>query len=318
MARISSEANIMKLFIVLLASGLFASSAQAALRVFACEPEWAAVAHEIGGDKIEATAATTPDQDVHYIQARPSLIAQMRRADLVFCTGADLEVGWLPVLLRQSGNGKVQPGQPGFLEASSAVQLLEVPTSVDRSQGDVHPFGNPHIQLDARNIGKVAAALAERLAKLDSANAAYYKQRDSDFQQRWNAAVEKWTEQAKPVNGMPIITHHRSYVYMDHWLGTEEIGSLEPKPGIEPSTGHLAELVEQVRSKHVKAIVRSSYQDSRASDWLSGRTGVKAIVLPHTVGSVPGTDDLFGMFDVMVTRLVEASKTAGGEGGSTK
>jgi zinc/manganese transport system substrate-binding protein len=308
----------MKLLIVLLTSGLFVSSAQAALRVFACEPEWAAVAHEIGGDKIEATSATTPDQDVHYIQARPSLIAQVRRADLVFCSGADLEVGWLPVLLRQSGNGKVQPSQLGFLEAAAAVQLLEVPSSVDRSQGDVHPFGNPHIQLDPRNIGKVAAALGERLTKLDSANAAYYQQRASDFAQRWNAAIEKWTEQAKPLKGMPIVTHHRSYVYMDHWLSTEEIGSLEPKPGIEPTTGHLAELVEQVHSKHVKAIVRSSYQDSRASDWLSGRTGVKAIVLPHTVGSVPGTDDLFGMFDVMVTRLLDANKTANGEGGSAK
>jgi len=291
--------------------GLMISPAQAALRVFACEPEWAAVAREIGGDKVEVSSATTPDQDVHYIQARPSLIAQMRRADLVFCTGADLEVGWLPVLLRQAGNGKVQPGQPGYFEAASAVKMLEVPSSVDRSQGDVHPFGNPHIQTDPRNIGLVAAAIAERLAKLDTTDAAVFAQRAHDFEERWNKAIARWTEMAKPLGGMQIVTHHRSYIYLDHWLGLEELGSLEPKPGIEPTTGHLAELLDQVRSQHAKAIVRSTYQDSRASDWLAGRTGVKAIVLPHTVGSVPGTDNLFSMFDVMVARLLEAQQTSG-------
>jgi zinc/manganese transport system substrate-binding protein len=289
--------------------GTIVQSSQAALRVFACEPEWAAVAHEIGGDKVETTSATTPDQDVHYIQARPSLIAQVRRADLVFCTGADLEVGWLPVLLRQAGNGKVQPGQPGYFEASSAVRMLEVPTSVDRSQGDVHPFGNPHIQTDPRNIALIAHALSERLGKLDTANAKFYTQRDAEFSQRWSAAVSKWTELAKPLQGMQIIVHHRSLVYLENWLGLVEVGALESKPGIEPSTGHLAELLEQVKNKNVKAIVRSTYQDSRASEWLSGRTGVNAIVLPHTVDSVPGTESLSAMFDVIVARLLEANKS---------
>lgn len=299
-----------RLLFVTIALLTFAAPGHAALRVFACEPEWAALAREIGGDKVEAASATMPDQDVHYIQARPSLIAQMRRADLVFCAGADLEVGWLPVLLRQAGNGKVQPGQLGFLEAASAVQLLEVPSSVDRSQGDVHPFGNPHIQLDPRNVAKVATALRERLSKLDAANAKFYGDREHDFAQRWSAALEKWNEQAKRLKGMRIVTHHRSYVYMDHWLGTEEVGSLEPKPGIEPTTGHLAELVDLTRNKHVQAIVRSSYQDARASEWLAGRTGVPAIVLPHTVGSVPGSDDLFKMFDVLVNRLLDADKVS--------
>lgn len=293
---------------VCFAFGVMALPANAAVRVFACEPEWAAVAHEIGGDKVETSSATTPDQDVHYIQARPSLIAQVRRADLVFCTGADLEVGWLPVLLRQAGNGKVQPGQPGFFEAASAVQLLDVPTSVDRAQGDVHPYGNPHIQTDPRNIGKVAAALAERLEKIDAPNAALYSQRAKEFADAWSKSVEKWTEMGKPLAGMQIVTHHRSYVYMERWLGIEELGNLEPKPGIEPTPGHLAELLDQVQHKKLKAIVRSSYQDARASDWLAGRTGVKGIVIPHTVGSVPGTDRLTQMFDVMIARLLEAQK----------
>jgi zinc/manganese transport system substrate-binding protein len=295
-------------FFAMVAAGMISTSAQAALRVLACEPEWAALTREIGGDKVEVSSATQPDQDVHYIQARPSLIAQVRRADLVFCTGADLEVGWLPVLLRQAGNGKVQPGQPGYFEATSAVQMLEVPTSVDRSQGDIHPYGNPHIQTDPRNIAKVAVALRERLSKLDAANANVYAQRERDFSQAWNQSVEKWTADAKVLQGMRIVTHHRSYVYLEHWLGIEELGNLEPKPGIEPTTGHLAELLEQVRNKNVKAIVRSSYQDARASEWLAGRTGVPAIVLPHTVGSVAGTDTLKGMFDVIIARLLEVQQ----------
>jgi zinc/manganese transport system substrate-binding protein len=301
----------MKIFLSLMFTlGLFSSTAYANLRVFACEPEWAAVAHEIGGDALQLDVATTPDQDVHYIQARPSLIAAVRRADMVFCTGADLEVGWLPVLLRQAGNGKVQPGQPGYFEAASAVKLLEIPTSVDRSQGDIHPFGNPHIQTDPRNILAVATALSDRLAQIDVPNAKLYHERLHDFAERWKQAMARWTEQTKPLAGMQIIAHHRGYLYLENWLGLEEVGTLEPKPGLEPTTGHLVEIVDQASTKHVQAIVRSSYESSRASDWLSNRTGVKTIVVPHTVGSVPGTDTLFSMFDVIVARLLDAHNTA--------
>jgi len=297
---------------LLLALHIAAPAAHASLRVFACEPEWAALAKEIGGDRVETVSATTPDQDAHYIQARPSLIAQVRRADLVFCTGADLEVGWLPVLLRQAGNGKVQPGQLGFLDASSAVKLLEAPTSVDRAQGDVHPFGNPHIQTDPRNIALVAAALAERLQKLDPINANSYAQRAVEFKARWSQALARWTEQTKPLKGVSIVTHHRSFIYLENWLGVEDAGNLEPKPGIEPTAGHLAELTEQVRAKKVQAIVRSSYHDARASEWLAGRTGVQAIVLPHTVGSVPEADTLEHMFDAIIARLLAAQAQARG------
>jgi zinc/manganese transport system substrate-binding protein len=298
--------NYISLFLI--AGALLCTPAHASLRIFSCEPEWEAVAKEIGADKVDVTSATTPDQDVHYIQARPSLISQVRRADLVVCTGADLEVGWLPVLLRQGGNPKVQPGQDGFLDASSAVQLLEVPTSVDRSQGDVHPFGNPHLQMDPRNIGKVASALAARMEKLDPADSALFQQRADDFLRRWDVAVEKWTHEGAGLKGMQIITHHKSYVYLEHWLGLEEVGNLEPKPGIEPTTGHLAELLDLVKTKKVKAIIRSSYEDGRASDWLGSRTSIKAYVIPQTVGSVPEAKDLFSWFDVVVARLNEANK----------
>jgi zinc/manganese transport system substrate-binding protein len=150
--------------------------------------------------------------------------------------------------------------------------------------------------------------LSERLTKLAPGDAQVFAQRARDFAERWNKAVANWTKLGEPLKGMQIVAHHRSYVYMEEWLGLEEVGTLEPKPGIEPTTGHLAELLEQVRSKHVRAIMRSSYQDARASDWLSGRTGIKAIVLPHTVGSVPGTDTLFTLFDVMLARLLDAQR----------
>jgi zinc/manganese transport system substrate-binding protein len=257
---------------------------------------------------VSAESATTPQQDPHYIQARPSLIAKMRRAALVICTGADLEVGWLPLLLRQAGNAAVQPGQPGSMTAADYVDMLDKPASVDRSLGDIHPYGNPHIQTDPRNIGKVAAALAERLATLDSANAATYRARFQDFDARWRAAVERWTAAVAPLKGKQIVTHHKGWVYLETWVGLTEVGNLEAKPGLPPSAAHLADLLDLLKGKPVAAIVRSVYEDVKASEWLAGRTSIPAILLPHTVGSVPGADDLFGMFDVTVKTLVEAQQ----------
>ena len=285
--------------------GALAAPAHAALEILTCEPEWAALATEIGGNLVAAESATTPQQDPHYIQARPSLIAKTRRAALVICTGADLEVGWLPLLLRQAGNGKVQPGQPGNLNASDFVEMLDKPSSVDRSLGDVHPYGNPHIQTDPRNIAKVAAALADRLAMLDAPNAATYKQRYEDFAKRWTAAVERWTAAVAPLKGKQVVTHHKGWAYVENWAGLVEVGNLEPKPGLPPSAAHLAELLDQLKGKQVAAIIRSTYEDAKASEWLGSRTMIPYVVLPHTVGSVPGTDNLFGMFDVMVKTLVE-------------
>jgi len=282
-----------------------AAPAWAALEVFTCEPEWAALAREIGGELVNAESATTPQQDPHYIQARPSLIAKVRRARLVLCTGADLEVGWLPLLLRQAGNASVQPGQPGYMTASDSVDLLDKPARLDRSLGDVHPYGNPHIQTDPRNIGQVAAALAERLAMLDPANAAAYQSGYADFEARWQSALERWTAAIAPLRGRQVVTHHKGWVYLENWVGLVEVGNLEPKPGLPASAAHLAELLEQLKTQQVAVIIRSVYEDAKASEWLAARTSIPYVVLPHTVGSVPGADDLFGMFDVIVKTLSE-------------
>jgi len=294
-------------FVPALVLAAVSQPAHAALEVLTCEPEWAALAKEIGGDLVNAESATTPQQDPHYIQARPSLIAKVRRAALVFCTGADLEVGWLPLLLRQAGNAAVQPGQPGNMMAADFVELLEKPSSVDRSLGDVHPYGNPHIQADPRNIGKVAAVLADRLAALDPGNAATYRARADDFAARWQAAVERWTAAVAPLKGKEVVTHHKGWVYLENWVGLVEVGNLEPKPGLPPSAAHLAELLEALKGKRVALIIRSVYEDGKASDWLGSRTSIPEVVVPHTVGSVPGADDLFGMFDVVVKTVLEAT-----------
>jgi zinc/manganese transport system substrate-binding protein len=290
--------------VVVLLTSLFASAtAVAELRVFTCEPEWAALTEEIGGELVQIDAAITGHQDVHYIQARPSLIAKVRKADLIICTGAELEVAWLPLLLRQSGNPDVQPGRSGFLAASDYVDLLEVPVSVDRSGGDIHPFGNPHLQLDPRNIAAVAEVLAERLALLDPDNGEHYASRYSDFRDRWRVATEKWTAQAENVAGMDIVSHHNSWVYLINWLGLIQVGTLEEKPGIEPGARHLAALLKTIDERDVRLIVRSTYQSPRASKWLSGKTGIPAEVLPHTVGSTDEAGDLFSWYDALIAKL---------------
>jgi len=284
---------------------LGAAPAWAQLRIFTCEPEWAALATELGGDRVEAESAVTGLQDVHYIQARPSLIAKVRRADLMICTGADLEIGWLPLLLRQANNPTIQPGELGFMAATDFVDLLEQSQVVDRALGDIHPFGNPHVQTDPRNIPRVAAALLERLQTLDAAQTDYYAARYADFSARWEEAVRRWSTRAESLRGQAIVTHHKSWAYMIDWLGLDEIATLEPKPGVPPSTSHLARMLEQLQNENVRLIVRSAYQNGRGSHWLSDRMGIPAVVLPHTVGSVDGADDLFGMFDVMLDVLLE-------------
>ncbi len=289
--------------VLVLAALIWSGPVQADLAVLACEPEWAALAGELGGGRVEAVAAVSGAQDVHYIQARPSLIARVRNADLVVCTGADLEVAWLPLLLRQANNPRVQPGQPGFLAAADYVTLLEIPRTVDRAGGDIHPFGNPHIQTDPRNILPVAVELSARLSAIDPGGAAEYARLLADFSSRWQQALDGWQGRAGRLAGMEIVVHHDSWVYMNAWLGLDQIGSLEAKPGVPPSAGHLAALLAQIGSHEPRAIIRSAYQSARPSDWLSGRSGIPALILPHTVGAVDGADDLFAVYEIMLERL---------------
>ncbi len=299
----------MRKFILLSGMLLAMASAQpvtAALKIFACEPDWAALAKELGGNDVETYSATTAQQDVHKIQARPSLIAKYRQADLVICTGSELEIGWLPALADKGNNPAVLPGTPGYFEASQYVQRLEIPVRFDRSQGDVHPSGNPHVQTNPRNILPIAQALAERLAALDAAHAADYRQRHEQFAQRWSVALEKWEARAKPLKGIAVVSHHKTWVYLYDWLGIREVVTLEPKPAIPPSAAHLAEVLASVKRSPVRMVVYSAYENSQAAEWLAQRTNIPVVQLPLSVGGAKGAEDLFGLYDVTIDRLLQA------------
>jgi zinc/manganese transport system substrate-binding protein len=261
---------------------------------------------ELGGKLVEVSVATSALQDPHQIQAKPSLIARARNADLVVCTGAELEIGWLPVLLQQSGNAKVQPGQPGNFAAADVVRKLDVPTQLDRSQGDVHAAGNPHIQTDPRNIAQVAVALGARLQQVDPAHAAEYAKAQADFTQRWQLAMNRWTTQAAPLRGVSVVSQHKAFVYLYDWLGLKEVAVLEPKPGVEPSASHLQSVLSALKATPARMVLYGAYQDSRPSDWLSKNAGIAAVKLPFTVGGTDGAKDLFGLFDDTVSRLLAA------------
>jgi zinc/manganese transport system substrate-binding protein len=276
----------------------------AALNILACEPEWGALAKEIGGDRVRIYTATTALQDPHRIEARPSLIARARDADLMICTGAELEVGWVPLLQTQSGNPKIQAGQPGFFEAASVVPLLERPARLDRSLGDVHPSGNPHIHLDPRNIERVAAALDDRMAQLDPAQAAYYQEREKQFLARWREALARWERTAAPLKGLPLVVYHKDLSYLINWLGMREVGALEPKPGLPPSTAHLTQLLEQLKRTPARAVLRSAYNDPRPAEWLAGQARIPVVLLPYTVGGTDKAKDLFGLYEDTLSRLL--------------
>lgn len=273
-------------------------------RIVACEPEWAALAKEIGGDLNTISSATTGLQDPHHIQARPSLIAMARNADLLICTGLGVEGGWLPILLANSGNPKIQRGQLGYLEAGEYVKKLDIPTSLDRAQGDVHALGNHHIQNDPRNILLVADVLAKRLAEIDPPNAAVYQSRHKLFEARWNEAIKNWERQAAPLRGMVIVEHHKAWTYLGDWLGMREIATLEPKPGIPPSVSHLQALLTMLQRSPARVIIAAPYHNLQAANWLAERAKIPFVVLPTTVGGTPESKDLFSLFDDTIRRLM--------------
>lgn len=297
--------NPVRRLIGLLAVLLLVGSANAKLNAFACEPEWAALIEELAGEHAKVFSATHAGQDPHYVQARPSLIARLRSADLAVCTGAELETGWMPVLQRRARNPKVLPGNPGYFEATEQVELLEKPAELDRADGDIHGAGNPHIQVDPRRMLKVAQALSARLQQLDPGNKPAYQRRLQDFTTRWNASMERWQSAIAGLKGKRAIVHHREWIYLLDWLGMQRVGSLEPKPGIPPNMAHLADL----KTQQADIVILSPANDTKASAWLQEQTGTPAVTLPQTVGAVPNSDDLFGLFDEIVRRLSDAVDT---------
>jgi len=279
------------------------SPAHAALNVFATVPEWAALTEELGGDKVKVYMATSALQDPHHVEAKPSLIARARNADLVVATGAELEIGWLPLVLQQAGNPKLRPGQPGYFEAANFVTLQDKPARLDRSEGDVHPLGDPHIQGDPRNIARVATALAMRLAELDPQNGETYRARYKAFDDKWRASIARWEREGAPLKGTPVLVQHKGFTYLIAWLGMKEIAALEPKPGVEPTIAYLSEVLATVQRQPAKMVLRAAYQSDRPSQWIAERAKINAVVLPFTVGGDAEAKDLTALFDDTIARL---------------
>lgn len=287
---------------------LLASPAVAALNILACTPEWGALSKELGGDKVSVYTATTAMQDPHHVEARPSLIARARSADLVVCTGADLEVGWLPLLQTQSANPKIQTGKPGYFEAAGVVVKLEVPVRVDRSLGDVHPQGNPHVHLNPANIARIATALTERLISIDPGEAVFYRERGRSFTERWQQATLRWEKEAASLKGMRVVVYHKDLSYLFDWLGMREAGSLEPLPGMPATTNHMNDLLMQIAKNPARAVTRSAYNEPRAAEWLAERAKIPVVVLPFTVGGSEKAKDLFSLYDDTIARLLAVSR----------
>ena len=275
--------------------------------VFACAPEWGALAEEIGGDNVNVFTASKASQDVHHLRAKPSFLARMRKTDLVFCTGASLESGWLPILLQKAGSAKVQHGQVGHLMASDYVKMLEIPKSVDRSMGDVHSEGNPHIHLNPHNLILIADELAKRLILLLPEQESSILKNNEKFKESWQQKIQNWEEQAKPLSNKNVVVYHQNWIYLLNWLDLNRISALEPVPGIPPRVSHLETVLASVKNHDIKAILLTPYQQNNAAAWLSKHADIPVTTLPYTVGGSEKAKDLESLFDETVQILLDVS-----------
>jgi zinc/manganese transport system substrate-binding protein len=283
------------------------AQAAAAMKVVTTTEGLAALAKEVGGDRVQAESLSRGVQDPHFVDANPMLAVKLRNADLLVDVGLDLEIGWLPPLVTQSRNGDIQPGGKRRLTAASAVQVLDVPTGpVSRAQGDLHPGGNPHFMTDPRRAGQVAAAIAGKLAELDGKNAGYYRERNDAFQKRLAADEARWQSELAPVKGRKLFTRHRTLTYFLDWSGLVSAGELEPRPGVPPPPSHLAELVEVAKREGVQAISVENYYDTKSAEVVARHSGAKIVLIPGDVGGEPGLDGYEKYMDLVVKRLAGA------------
>lgn len=295
-----------KLSLLILGLGLLVAaptSAFAKTNIFACAPEWGALAEEIGGNKVDVYTASNANQDIHHMRAKPSLLAAMRKADLVICSGASLEVGWLPILLNKAGSNQVQEGSIGSIMASDYVPLLDVMQNVDRSMGHVHPEGNPHIHLDPNNILLVSKVIAERLAEIDAPNSNYYQKNQTVFESGWKQAISQWSNEGRRLKGQEVVVYHKSWTYLLNWLGMKAVASLEPKPGIPPNASHLEKVLKDIQGKNIKGILIAPFENEKGAKWLSEKAGIPIIKLPFTVGGNDQAKDLKSLFDDTIKHL---------------
>jgi zinc/manganese transport system substrate-binding protein len=275
----------------------------AQLTVLACEPEWAALVSELGGNQVNVSSATTALQDPHHIEARPSLIAKARNADLLICTGAELEIGWLPLLLQKSGNSKIQSNGSGYFMASDYVELLGKPAAADRSMGDVHMAGNPHIHTSPYNMLQIAAALTARLSALSPANKTLFESNYRQLQQSFEAALTRWQPEIDSLKNKKMVVHHDYWLYLEKWLQLDRVAVLEPQPGLPPSSTHLSGLIETLRRNKADVIFYAGYNDKKPAEWLSSRTGIPVVSAPATVEKWQEKNALILWYETVLRQL---------------
>src|SRR5580765_8947878 len=298
----------MKKILLLSAITTCAFAAQAKLNVVATLPDFASLAREIGGDNVSVTVLAKPTEDPHFVDARPSFVVALRSADVLIDGGAELELGWLPPLLQNARNAKLDVGKPGRVQASQGIRLMNVPANVTRAAGDVHALGNPHFAVDPIITKAIAQHIAQSFSALDPANAAFYQANYKKFEATINAKLQEWGTALLPFKGQQVVAYHDSWPYFAHRFGLNIDIFLEPKPGIPPSPSHLAEVIAQMKAQHIKAIIVEPFHDRRIAEKAASATGAKVVEFSQFPGGLPGTDSYVKLIDTLVSRLAAALK----------
>jgi zinc/manganese transport system substrate-binding protein len=300
------------LAVVVLAVLAAAPSARAAVNVVASTEDLAALAREVGGDKVKVEAIARGYQDPHFVEAKPSFILKLSRAELLVVVGRELEIGWLPPLIQQSRNARIQVGADGYLDASLTARILEIPTGqITRAMGDVHPLGNPHYWLDPENGRRIAKSILDKLTAIDPADASYFAARHADFDRRLAEAEKRWDAMMAPYRGLKVVTYHRSWPNFADRFGLDVVGYVEPRPGIPPSPGHTIDLITEMKRQNVKILFVEPYFDLKTPNSIGRETGAKVLVMPPSVGGVKEVTDYFKLFDYDIDLLVKAIKETG-------
>jgi zinc/manganese transport system substrate-binding protein len=296
--------------LVLALAGPPPAHAAGKVQIMTATSDLAALAQEVGGDKVEAESIARGYQDPHFVDAKPSFLLKLKRADLLIVVGLELEIGWLPPLITQSTNPKIQVGGPGYFDASRFAKILEIPTGqVTRAEGDVHPLGNPHYWLDPENGLRIAKGIADKLSEMHPGDAAYFSQRYSDFEKRLKEADQKWLAQMAPYSGRKIVTYHRSWPNFAEHFHLNVVGYVEPRPGIPPSPQHTVELIQQMKRDNIRIIVVEPYFDLKTPNAIARETGGQVLVLPPSVGGEKEIKDYFSLFDYDIAKLKQAFDT---------
>ena len=287
----------------------WASVAHAKLNVVATTSDLGAIAREIGKDKVEVTSLAKPTEDPHFVDAKPSFIVKLNKADMLIEGGLHLEIGWLPNLVVGARNKKILAGENGYLVASVRVPIIEVPTTADRAMGDVHPMGNPHFMLDPINGKIVAAHICDRLCQIDAANCNYYKDNLKDFTKRLDQKFSEWQKSLEPFRGTKIVTYHKTFPYFANRFNLNVVGTLEPKPGIPPSPTHINSLIPMMKNEGVKLILIEQFRERKIPEFVAAESGAKVVIVPIMVGGQKEIQDYLTLFDYTINQIVSALKT---------